>query len=259
LQKHHEKLQKKYDDLKAKTKQINDKLVKAVTDKVVMLTRLEELGFDFTLLDKASSIIQLNKPHEKHRSEKLKKHRVDQSSEPEEVHIHRHYHHPTDLPPVSVQLPCPVHSVSPPPAHQPHHTHGSTTFNATPFTTTGIRYPHLVSADIHPPRYHQTSHDQNYQSPAIHEYIKTEDQAAQRPPRPERLDIADQMKEYPHLIHPSVRTDPVAFVPPMTDRGNMALVSGATYRDNIADLTEDELQNRIKHLLHHKETFYSNK
>lgn len=264
IQKQNEKLQKKYDELKSKSKLINEKLVKAVTDKVLILTRLEELGFDFALLEKASSI-RPNISQEKHRSEKVKKHRVDHHEQPEEVHVHRHYHHPTDCPQMpaylsaSIKLPCPLHSVSPPPAHQPHQTLASASFSATPFSMTGTRFPHLVSADLRPPRYHQTSHDQNYQSPAINDFIKTEDQAVQRPPRPEKLDIADQMKEYPQFIHPSVRTDPVAFVPPMTNHGNMALVSGATYRDNIADLTEDELQNRIKHLLHHKETFYSNK
>ena len=279
LSKLNEDLKRKNEDLKQKLKATHEKLVKKVGEKAYIIDRIQSIGIDLSLLETPGYKVPTNSfpgSRQEYRTEERRKTREDpvyirENQEHPTQHHHVHYDAAEDHPNLrrhspAIRAPCPVHSVSPPPHLNipPTYTNTpleSTGFNNTKYTSTGgIRYHPLMEASRHNlPQYHQTTGEQPYRSQDIHKYIRTEDQS-ERPPRPDRLDIQPGfMKEYPRLVHPSPHDDPQGFMPPRADPGNRALVSATTYRDNLADLTEDDLQERIKHLLHTKESFYANK
>ena len=188
-------LAKKVADLKEKLKMASDKLVKCVSEKVILFQRLRDAGIDINETAKNTNSSNM--------------YVVDERAEKK----HNDMMHQGD---------CPVHH------HNPHHHH---------------HHPGPMQVvHAHPaPVYHQGpqySRENFYPEPLV-DYTMYSHETKPLPP-----------------VVASVETTP--FTSTGFHTGDKYLVNQRTYEANVADLTEDELQLKIKHLLTQKESYFTN-
>lgn len=180
-------LSKKVADLKEKLKVASDRLVKSISEKVILLQKLRDAGID---CNEPSKQIKRQEIYVEEIAEKNQNDYPQQSGCPVHQgnhHHHQHVHHAT----------IPAHYPLPQGGH---------------FATEAVQYG-----------------------------------------QPEPY-LSHEAK----IVHPMASFETTPFTSAGFHTGDKFLVDERTYHANVADLTEDELQMKIRHLLTQKETFFAN-
>lgn len=192
-------LSRKVADLKEKLKIASDKLVKHISEKVILMQKLRDAGIDVNNLTKGGKHTEI------HIQEIVEKGNCDHArTEPcpvhhHTVHDHGHHHHLT------------VHE------HDLHH--------------------HHLAIPVHPPI--PTSF-----APALYDV----------PHYGGHIPLSHE----PKVIQPMVSVETTPFTSTGFQTSDQYLVPERTYQANAADLSEEELQMKIRQLLTQKETFFTN-
>lgn len=205
-------LTKKVADLKENLKFASDKLVKTISDKVILIQRLRDHGISITDLDKPS------KQKDEHPIKIIDPSLTENNKK-----------HAQDKP--RGTSPCPVHSQPHPHGH--HHHHHEALHHPQPTQLYGPQY----TTDFVP----YMSHPNLDYVPLSHE-SKT---------------VPGSLDSTPFTTD-GFKTHLQAHQHNSNRHGDHYIVDQRTYQANIDDLTEDELQLKIKHLLSQKESFFHN-
>lgn len=226
-------LTKKVSELKEKLKMASDKLVKTISEKVVLIQKLRDLGVDLSDLDKPGKInanrdIFIVDQGNAEIAEKQKKDASCRECPKHHKHVasqqshHHHHHHRGPSPGHHHHHHRVVEHTTPglPPTSSPFMSQPGPLFN----TEFPLTLPQLDRVPL--------SHESKFVPTSVNSTPFTTD-GFQREPY-----LGVPVRDIPH--------------------GDHYLVDQKAYLANIQDLTEDELQLKIKHLLAQKESFFNN-
>jgi chromosome segregation ATPase len=218
-----EVLQKKNAELKDRLKMMNDKLVKAVSEKVLILQKLKSLGFDLSLLDPSAQSQQ----------------NFTTQTNP--------------LAKVTLPQDSTLGKTAENPLHQfiRNFDNGQIGNNTTPMPSamnTGNSW--------------QTADPRGEMRIELQDTTAQYQQPRGRSPQPVDVSSRCPVHPQGPPVIPFVPSHDMVRLPPVPlsnyPQGDKYIVRGEVFQQNAQDMDEDELQNRIQMLLHQKQTFFTN-